>query len=170
MSLEAFETRVLPAKNKLYRFALRLMGNEEEAKDIVQDVMIKVWKRRDSLINLNNTEAWCMQITRNLCYDKLKSKAYQTSVSMPDNLQVIDNRETPEDETEKSDTMKQIHQFISALPDKQKLVIQLRDIEGLSYKEISDALEIDLNHVKVNLFRARQTVRENLININAYGL
>ena len=66
--------------------------------------------------------------------------------------------------------MRQIHQFIGALPNKQKLVIQLRDIEGLSYKEISDALEIDLNQVKVNLFRARKAVRENLININAYGL
>ena len=66
--------------------------------------------------------------------------------------------------------MKQIHQFISALPDKQKLVIQLRDIEGFSYKEISDALQLNLNQVKVNLFRARKAVRENLININAYGL
>ncbi len=170
MSLEAFETRVLPAKNKLYRFALRLMGDPEEAKDIVQDVMIKVWKKRDTLNTLNNTEAWCMQITKNMCFDKLKSKAYQTSVSMPDNLQVTDNRETPEVKTEKSDSMKQIHQFISALPDKQKLVIQLRDIEGFSYKEISDTLQLDLNQVKVNLFRARKAVRENLININAYGL
>ncbi len=170
MSLEAFETLVLPAKNKLYRFALRLMGDQEEAKDIVQEVMIKVWKRRDGLEDLNNAEAWCMQITRNMCFDKLKSKAYQTSVSMPDNWQVTDDQETPDGKTEKKDIMKQIHQFISALPDKQKLVIQLRDIEGLSYKEIGDALQIDLNQVKVNLFRARKAVRENLININAYGL
>ena len=146
------------------------MGDHEEANDIVQEVMIKVWNRRDSIETLNNTEAWCMQITKNLCYDKIKSKAYQTNVAIPENWEISDNRNTPENHTERSDAMKQIHQFINQLPDKQKLVMQLRDIEGLSYKEISEALEIDLNQVKVNLFRARKTVRENLVNMNAYGL
>lgn len=170
MSLETFKSRVLPAKNKLYRFALRILGDHEEANDIVQEVMIKVWNRRDSIETLHNTEAWCMQITKNLCYDKIKSKAYQTNVAIPENWEISDSRDTPANHTERNDAMKQIHQFINQLPDKQKLVMQLRDIEGLSYKEISEALEIDLNQVKVNLFRARKTVRENLVNMNAYGL
>ena len=170
MSVETFESRVLPAKNKLYRFALRIMGDQEEAKDIVQEVMIKVWNRRETIDSLNNMEAWCMQITKNMCFDKIKSKAYQTNVQIPENWELTDNRETPDSTTEKGDIMRQIHQFINRLPDKQKLVMQLRDIEGLSYKEISDVMSIDLNQVKVNLFRARKSVRENLVNINAYGL
>jgi RNA polymerase sigma-70 factor (ECF subfamily) len=170
MSLEIFQLRVLPTKDKLYRFALRIMRDEEEAKDIVQEVMIKVWNRRESIDSLNNMEAWCMQITKNLCYDKIKSKSYQTNVSIPENWQVADSKDTPVHSTERSDIMNQIHQLINGLPDKQKLVMQLRDIEGLSYKEISAAMEIDLNQVKVNLFRARKTVRDHLVNINAYGL
>ena len=170
MSLEAFNTRVLPVKNKLYRFALRLMGNQEEAKDVVQEVLIKVWNRRDSMHALNNMEAWCMQITKNLCYDRLKSKTYQINVSLPEDRQFEDPGITPDNETERSDSMKQIHQFINQLPDKQRNVMQLRDIEGYSYKEISEILKIDLNQIRVSLYRARQTVRENLVNINAYGL
>jgi len=111
-----------------------------------------------------------MQITKNLCYDRLKSKTYRTNVSLPDNRQFMDPGITPDNETERSDSMKQIHQFIQRLPDKQRNAIQLRDIEGYSYKEISEIMKIDLNQVKVSLFRARQTVRENLVNINAYGL
>ena len=170
MSLEAFKTRVLPAKNKLYRFALRLLGDQEEAKDIVQEVMIRVWNKRDSLHMYQNMEAWCMQITKNLCYDKLKSKAHQTRVVLPDNWQIEDNNTTPEKKAEIGDIMNQIHRFICTLPDKQKQVMQLRDIEGYSYKEIGEALEIDINQVKVNLFRARKAIRESLININAYGI
>lgn len=170
MSLEAFKTRVLPAKNKLYRFALRIIGDSEEAKDIVQEVFIKVWTRRESMHTLNNVEAWCMQITKNLCYDRLKSKAYQSNVSVPDNWHPEDSRVTPDREAERSDIMKQIHQCIGELPDKQRNVMLLRDIEGYSYKEIGDILKIDLNQVKVNLFRARQTVKESMVNINAYGL
>jgi RNA polymerase sigma-70 factor (ECF subfamily) len=147
-----------------------LVGDREEAKDIVQEVMIRVWNKRDQMDSWNNTEAWCMQITRNLCYDKLKSKSFQTRAEMPEYWQVEDLTTTPERKAEISDTMNQIHRFIGNLPEKQKQVIQLRDIEGYSYKEIGKTLEIDINQVKVNLFRARKAIRESLVNINAYGL
>ena len=74
MNLEAFEKRVLPAKNKLFRFALRFLGNEEEAKDIVQEVFIKVWNGRDQMDKVQNWEAWCMRITKNLSLNILKKK------------------------------------------------------------------------------------------------
>ena len=170
MSLEAFRTRVLPAKNKLYRFAFRLMGNQDEAKDIVQEVFMRVWKRRDEMHTYLNMEAWCMQITKNLCYDKLKSKAHQNRVALPEHWQIEDIASTPDQKAETKDIMNRIHGFISKLPDKQKQVIQLRDIEGYSYKEIGEILEIDINQVKVNLFRARQAVRESLVKITSYGL
>ena len=69
MNLEAFENRVLPAKNKLYRFALRFLGNEEEAKDVVQEVLIRVWNGREQMNEIQNWEACCMRITRNLSLD-----------------------------------------------------------------------------------------------------
>ena len=66
MNLEAFQTRVLPAKNKLFRFAFRLLGSSEEAKDVVQEVLIKVWNGREQMAEVQNLEAWCMRITKNL--------------------------------------------------------------------------------------------------------
>ena len=170
MSLKAFKARVLPASNKLYRFALSIIGDQEEAKDVVQEVMMKVWNKRDNMDQTINMEAWCMQITKNLCYDRLKSKAFQTSSSLPENWQLEDKSSTPERKAEMSDIMDQIHQFISNLPKKQKEVIHLRDVEGYSYNEIRVIMEIDINQVKVNLFRARKAIRESLSKINVYGI
>ena len=169
MSLEAFKARVLPTKNKLFRFAFKMLGSEEEAKDIVQEVMIKVWNKRDEMHTYHNMEAWCMRITRNLSLDRLKSKDYRT-IGLAKGFDIKEKAITPEKSAELKDTMANINMFIASLPEKQKLIIQLRDIEGFSYKEIADILSLDINQVKVNLFRARKSVKENLLNINAYGL
>lgn len=171
MSLKAFKTRVLPVKDKLYRFALRYLKDEDEARDVVQDVLIKVWNQRENMDQLENMEAWCMRLTRNLSLDRLKSKRNKYTDPMKEGFDISSgDNETPYRTAEMSDMMKSIGSFIQALPDKQRQVIQLRDVEGYSYKEISDIMEIDMNQVKVNLFRARKAVKENLININAYGL
>lgn len=171
MSLEAFKTRVLPTKDKLYRFAFKMVGDSEEARDIVQEVFIKVWNKRNEFDQLENMEAWCMRVTRNLTLDKLKSKKRRLTDTIDNQMEVsMGDNVTPYRSTELNDAMQQIGNYISTLPEKQKQIIQLRDVEGYSYKEISDILEIDLNQVKVNLFRARKSVRDNLINANAYGL
>ena len=171
MSLEAFKTKVLPVKDKLYRFALKLVKSEPEAQDIVQEVLIKVWEKRNELDEVENMEAWCMRVTRNLSLDKLKSKHASKTSGMEEDFEISQGEKvTPYRSTEMKDIMENIGNLISSLPDKQKQVIQLRDVEGFSYKEIGDIMEIDMNQVKVNLFRARKAVRENLLNINAYGL
>ncbi len=171
MSLEAFKTKVLPVKEKLYRFALKLVKSEPEAQDIVQEVLIKVWDKRNEMDEVENMEAWCMRVTRNLSLDKLKSKHASKTSGMEEDFEISQGEKvTPYRSTEMKDIMENIGNLISSLPDKQKQVIQLRDVEGFSYKEIGDIMEIDMNQVKVNLFRARKAVRENLLNINAYGL
>ena len=171
MSLEAFKTKVLPVKDKLYRFALKLVKSEPEAQDVVQEVLIKVWDKRNEMDEVENLEAWCMRVTRNLSLDKLKSKHASKTRGLDEGFEFSQGeRATPYRSTEMKDTMENIGNLISSLPDKQKQVIQLRDVEGFSYKEIGDIMEIDMNQVKVNLFRARKAVRENLLNINAYGL
>lgn len=169
MSLEAFKTRVLPAKDKMYRFALRFLRDEEEAKDIVQEAMIRVWKKKDEMHTYLNMEAWCMTIVRNLSLDRIKSKQFN-SESLDQTYDLSDGTVSPERSTELDNTMENIHHFIASLPDKQRQIIQLRDIEGFSYQEIGKILNLDANNVKVNLFRARKSVREDLLKINAYGL
>jgi RNA polymerase sigma-70 factor (ECF subfamily) len=170
MNLEAFENRVMPAKNKLFRFAFRFLGNEEEAKDIVQEVFIRVWNGREQMDQVQNWEAWCMRITRNLSLDRIRSQNRKQTEPIEESYQVRHEALTPHESTESHESMQKINQFIAALPEKQRQVMHLRDVEGYSYNEICDILEIDMSQVKVNLFRARNSVREKLIKINAYGL
>ena len=167
--IEDFQTRVLPIKDKLYRFALRIVEDDSEAKDVVQEVFIKVWNRREEMHLYKNMEAWCMRLTRNLSIDKLRSKhrrvvPLETSTAMPQ------TDTTPYQQAAMKDTVDYIRHLMESLPLKQKMVMQLRDIEGMSYQEIADALEIPLNQVKVNLFRARKTIRQQLIQSESYGL
>jgi RNA polymerase sigma-70 factor (ECF subfamily) len=170
MNLEAFQNRVLPAKNKLFRFALKFLGNEEEAKDIVQEVFIRVWNGRDKMNEVQNWEAWCMRITKNLSLDRIRTITRKQTHPIEEGYQIRQESLSPHESTEMQESIIRIDQFIAALPEKQRQVIHLRDVEGYSYNEICEILELDMNQVKVNLFRARNAVREKFVKINAYGL
>lgn len=170
MNYETFENRVLPAKNKLFRFAFRLLGSTEEAKDVVQEVMIRVWNGREQMTNIENMEAWCMRITKNLSLDRIRMQQRRPTDSIQEGFEIRQETLTPHERTEIHENMQRINEMIAALPEKQRQVIHLRDVEGYSYNEICEILELDMNQVKVNLFRARSAVREKLVKINAYGL
>lgn len=170
MNLESFQTRVLPAKNKLFRFALRFLGNEEEAKDVVQEVFVRVWNGREQMNEVQNWEAWCMRITKNLSLDRIRAISRKHTQPIEKGYGIHQDALSPHASTEMHESMNRINEFIAALPEKQRQVIHLRDVEGYSYNEICEILELDMNQVKVNLFRARNTVREKLTRINAYGL
>lgn len=170
MDLEAFKNRVIPAKNKLYRFALRFLGNEEEAKDIVQEVFIRVWNGREKMHEVENWEAWCMRVTRNLSLDRLRFLNRNTTRPMEESFGLKHAAPSPHEFTEMGESIQKITQMIGSLPEKQRQIIHLRDVEGYSYLEICEILELDINQVKVNLFRARSAVREKMTKIDAYGL
>jgi RNA polymerase sigma-70 factor (ECF subfamily) len=170
MNLEAFQNRVLPVKNKLFRFANRFLNNEEEAKDVVQEVFIRVWNGREQMDEVQNWEAWCMRITRNLSLDRIRSMTRKQTQPIESSFDVHHDALTPHESTEARESMRRITQLIAGLPEKQRQIIHLRDVEGYSYNEICDILELDINQVKVNLFRARNAVREKLTKINDYGL
>ncbi len=169
MELEDFTNTVLPHKNKLFRFALKMVGDVAEAEDIVQEVFMKLWKQREKLHVYNNLEAWCMTLTKNQAIDKLRSRHRQTD-NIDHQYHLTANEAGPDRLTESNDLLEYVHSFIQALPERQAAVLQLRDVEGLSYKEIAEALDISLDLVKVNLFRARRQIRQQLINTESYGL
>lgn len=170
MNLETFQNMVFPVKNKLYRFAFRLLGNNEEAKDVVQEVMIKVWSGREQLDQVQNLEAWCMRITKNISLDRLRQQQRRPTDSLEKGMHLSHHSLSPAEATEIGERMKRIGELMAELPDKQRQVMHLRDIEGYSYNEICEILEIDMSQVKVNLFRARNAVREKLLKMDAYGL
>ena len=166
MTSEEFKSEVLPVKNKLYRFALRLLGDVEEAQDVVQDIFLRLWTKRDNLSEYRSIEAFAMTMTRNLCLDKLKSPAsrketFDETREMPDNT-------TPYTRTETSDTIRLVKMAMDALPEQQRMVIHLRDIEECDFDEIAEITGLSLNNVRVILSRARKKIRDTLIKINNY--
>lgn len=171
MSLELFHSQVLPIRPKLFRFAFRLLNNEEDAKDIIQDALLKVWHQQERMPELQNMEAWCMRIVRNLALDKLKARAYRNTEGLDraGEMQAV-QQQSPHLAAEQQDVMGRVHRIISALPEKYRTIIQLRDMDGFSYQEICDILDLTLSEVKINLHRARKTVREQLQNLHVYGL
>jgi RNA polymerase sigma factor (sigma-70 family) len=166
MTPQEFKIQVFSLKNKLYRFAKRIMDDEEEAKDIIQEVFIKLWKKGDGLKEYKSIEALAMVTTRNLCLDKLKSKKYPSeSIDKLRNEVEVTGHEEKQD---LSDVVQKIHHIIKTLPELQRSVIQLRDIEGYDFEEISGILDMNENAVRVNLSRARKKIRDILVNNKLY--
>ena len=141
--------------------ALRITMNAAEAEDVVQETMMKVWNRRDQWEQIESIEAFCLTICRNLSLDKVRRMDNQTqsldAAYDPKDLGVSSN---PEEQAIQSDRIRLVRQMISQLPEKQRSCMQLRDMEGKSYKDIATILDITEEQVKVNIFRARQTIRE----------
>ena len=157
---------ILPIKNKLYRYALRIVGNEMVAEDVVQEVLIKVWKKKKDLEQIENKEAWCMTVTRNLALDKLRRKKMQVD-DVDNHRYIADKNMSPYQSLQSDDTMRIIRQAINELPEAQKQVIHLREVEGYAYQEISDITGYSLDKVKVYLHRARIALRHKLTGIYA---
>lgn len=166
MNLEEFKKQVLPLKNKLFRFANRLLEDREEAEDMVQEVFIKLWNRRDKLDEYRSVEALAMVTTRNLCLDKLKRR--KIIIERMENLKDEMTDSQQDQKTDLSDIVHKIHQIIQTLPEQQQSIIQLRDIEGYDFEEIAELLDMNENAVRVNLSRARKKIRELLTVSKVY--
>ena len=166
MDIIEFKIRINEIKDKLYRFAKRMLSSREEAEDAVQEVFVKLWQKMDKLDSMRNFDAYSMVVTKNLCIDRLRIKKGKI-VELNDEL--IDNCIiSPEKIIELSQIKEIINDMIDALPEKQKLVMHLRDIEGMEYHEIENIMKIDRSDVKVTLCRARKKVREKLMEIYQY--
>lgn len=167
MRQDEFLNTVLPFKDKLYRMAKRLLVSSEEAEDAVQEVLLKLWKGRSSIENYKNPEAFAMTMTKNYCLDRLKSRQASNLKIVHSNYQHSDNVQR---QVELSDEMQWVFKAMDALPEKQRIVMQLRDIEQFEFHEISEMLEINETAIRVNLSRARKAVREELVKQYNYGI
>ena len=161
MKTISFQSDILPLKNELYRMALRITMNAADAEDVVQETMMKVWNRRDQWNQIESIGAFCLTICRNVSLDKVRRMDNQTqsldAAYDPKDQGVASN---PEEQAIQSDRVRLVRQMINQLPEKQRSCMQLRDMEGKSYKDIATILDITEEQVKVNIFRARQTIRE----------
>ncbi len=182
----SFRNDVLPLKNELYRLALRITLDSAEAEDVVQETMIKVWNRREQWDEIESIEAFCLTICRNMAVDRtrqaskknisidqcssLQSPTPNTSPITPHSSLLTPNSTflTPEERLEQNDRLQIVKRLIDSLPEKQRTAMQLRDIEGKSYKEIAEIMGINEQQVKTNIFRARQTIKEKFTETDSY--
>lgn len=164
MNLSEFKSEVLPLKDKLFRFACRILQSEDEAKDVVQEIMVRLW---ESKREYRKVEAFAMTITKNLCLDILKSKRTKT-IGFADNEPFMKTHD-PHKQHEAKDAADRVRIIISRLPEQQRMVIHLRDIEQYEFEEITEVLGMKLNAVRTNLSRARQKVRTELMKEHDYG-
>ena len=162
----SFHGNVLPLKNELFRLAFRITLNRADAEDVVQETMLKVWTRRDQWSQLESIEAFCLTICRNLALDKLRHMDNQAQ-SLDATIDPADHSAAanPEERTIQRNRVELVRRIIDSLPEKQRTCMQLRDVEGKSYRDIAAILGITEQQVKVNIFRARQTVRERFLSI-----
>lgn len=165
----SFRDDILPLKDKLFRLALRITFDRAEAEDVVQDTMIRVWNKREEWTQFGSIEAYCLTVAKNLAIDRSQKKEAQ-NVELTPEMEEESEASGPYDQLINKERMSIIHRLINEFPEKQRLIMQLRDIEGESYKEIAKILNLTEEQVKVNLFRARQKVKQRYLEIDEYGL
>ncbi|ALJ06425.1 RNA polymerase subunit sigma-70 [Pseudalgibacter alginicilyticus] len=168
MTQTEFLNIVMPFKDKVFRLAKRLLVSTEEAEDATQEVLLKLWNNKAKMQEYKNVEAFSMTMTKNFCFDKLKSKQAQNLKIVHSNYE--DKSMSLQKQVELNDSINWVEKIIEELPEQQRLIIQLRDVEGYDYNDIVDILEMNATAVRVALSRARKTIREKLTIKHNYGV
>ena len=168
MKQAEFLNVVMPFKDKLYRLAKRLLVSREEAEDATQEILLKLWSKNESMGDYKNVEAFAMTMTKNFCLDRLKSKQASNLKLVHSNYQ--DEKTSLQSQLEAEDSVRWMERIMEELPEQQKMVLQLRDVEQYEFEEICELLDMKPTAVRVTLSRARKAVRQELIKKHSYGI
>lgn len=167
MDKKEFTALVLPLKDRLYRLAKRILVSQDEAEDVVQEVFLKLWKGKKNIESYKSPEAFAITMTKNYCLDRLKSKQASNLKIVHSNYQASENIEK---NIEANDGVELVFKIMETLPEQQKIVLQLRDVENYEFFEIAKMLESNETAIRVALSRARKTVRDEMIKNYNYGI
>lgn len=159
---------VNPFKDKVFRMAKRLLVSTEEAEDATQEVLVKLWHKNDNLNEYKSVEAVAMTMTKNYCLDQLKSKR-------AGNMRIVHNNYTDREaglqkQVEDKDTWQWVERIMNDLPEQQKLIVQMRDIEEMEFEEIGKILGMNESAIRTALSRARKAIRETMTKTHHYGI
>jgi len=160
--VDHFSSLVSSVRGRLYRMAYRVVGDADEAEDVVQEVLIKSWGKREEIAGLDNPPAWLLRMTKHQAIDRLRSAKVrhlrETEAATTDHDTL-----TPYRLTAANDTLAHIHRILRQLPPAQQQVLHLREVEGLEYREIADATGLSMDKIKVYLHRGRSKMRTLLL-------
>lgn len=160
----SFEKLVVENQTKVYNLALRMVGNEEDAFDMSQEAFIKAYNSLGSFRGDSRFSVWLYRLTTNVCLDFLRAESRRNHTSLTflsdedeeKELEIPDDRFSPETAAEKKELREELGRGLMSLPEEYRLILLLREINGLSYEEISKALSLEEGTVKSRIFRARK--------------
>lgn len=167
MEQKDFNKIFISLKDKVFRFARSILADTAEAEDVTQDIFEKLWLNREYSEEYKNMESFLIRSTKNLCLDRIK---HNNVVLKNSKILKVLNNHSVEPQGEKKEVSEIIKSIINELPKKQKMIIHLRDVEGYEFDEIYEATGIEQNAIRVNLSRARKTVKQELLKTMNYGL
>ena len=168
MDASDFKQRFLPYHRRLYRVAFLQLGNVQDAEDMVQEAYLKLWQRRNELPpDIANLEAYCVTLVKHLCYDKMRLVLPAEDERPPEELALAESTNLAY-EVELKDEANHVMKLIGQLPEQQKQIMQMRDVEELPYEEIEKATGLTSVNIRVLLSRARKKIREQFLEIMNY--
>ena len=168
MQQQEFLNIISPFKDKVFRIAKRLLVSSEEAEDATQEVLIRLWNKKEGLNKYNSIEALAVTMTKNYCLDQLKSKRAGNLKLVHSNYS--DREAGIDKQVEDKDSWNWVEKIMNDLPDQQRLIVQMRDVEEYEFSEIAKALEMNETAVRVALSRARKMIKEKLVEKHNYGI
>lgn len=163
----AFNKEFLPVKDKLFRLAKTMLQNREDAEDALQEVFMKLWKNNEMIGDLKNPEAFAMKVMKNFCLDKLKGRKNKHMVEISE-IQMEKENITPFSTVSFENLKDLMLKLFSTLPEQQRMIIHMRDIEHYSFEEIEEVTGMNVNAIRVNLSRARKNVKGSYLKIRNY--
>ncbi len=166
MTTEEFKNTVIPYSAKLYPMLFRILKNADETRDALQELMLRLWNKRNELEKCSNLSAYIVTVAKNYSFDLLKKKKPVTLDEVHEYK--ILNLEADESGHETKEKFEQVRKVIEDLPEKYRTVIRLRDIDGLSFEEIKEMTGYEIPNLRVILSRARQKVKEEVEKIYDY--
>ena len=158
MQQEQFKKEVLPFRKKLLLYAQCMLGGEEEAEDIIQEVFLKLWYIRGDLQSYKSITALAMHITKNLCINRIRIR--DRSSESIDGLHIMSEEPEPDVQLEQKESVEHVMRFIDSLPKLQQSILRMRHVDGFEIEEIAELTGSNAEAIRVNLSRARKKVRE----------
>lgn len=168
MNQAEFINIISPFKDKVFRLSRRLLVSTEEAEDATQEVLVKLWNNKEKLGSYGSVEAMAMTMAKNFCLDRLKSKQAAEMRIVHHNY--TDREAGLQQQAEDRDSWEWAEKIMKNLPEQQKLIMQMRDIEQYEFDEIARVMDMNETAVRVALSRARKTLREELTKTHSYGI
>ena len=159
MEASEFKRLFLPCSNKMYLVAWRLTHNRQEAEDLVQETMLKLWTQRDKLNELKNCEAFSVRTLYNIFIDQSRKKHLAMADSPPEGMPLKANEGDASEIMQHKETGIMVTRLIAKLPKQQRDIITLKDIDDFSYEEIAQQTGLSMINIRVHLSRARKQIR-----------